>query len=138
MSKEELQQTIAAARRKLSKIETAENYAEAKQLLGKCFKTRNNYSCPEKPSDYWWLYCRIIKVDKDADMRGFKFQTDKRGAIFIDPNEYVFRHMNGWQEISLAEYKQALSKLQDKIKKDATGALKLPDTTQIEGEAPSA
>ena len=120
-----LKKQIDSARVKLDRIEKAERREEATKILGKCFRTRNNYSCPAKPSDYWWLYCRITSVDKDGDVRGFEFQTDNRGQIFIDPKKYAYRNMSGWEEISLMQFKTAWKSLEDDIKAKFKEAAKL-------------
>jgi hypothetical protein len=120
-----LKKQIDSARIKLDRIEKVERREEAAKILGKCFRTRNSYSCPEKPSDYWWLYCRITSVGKDGDVRGFEFQTDNRGQIFIDPKKYAYRHMSGWEEISLMQFKAALKSLEDDFKAKVKEATKL-------------
>lgn len=80
-----LNRKIAAAREKVWKIEAAERYEKAKGLLGKCFRYRNSYSCPEGEKDRWWLYMRVTEVAKDGWLTVFSFQTDKNGAIEIVP-----------------------------------------------------
>lgn len=119
-----LEKTITEARSKLARIEDEERYREALPLLGKCFRTRNCYSCPEKDSDYWWVYIRVTKVSKGGGLYAFQFQTDKNGDFFINPNRYqaVRSISECYDKISLNQFKAALSGLESKIKAHAVKA----------------
>ena len=113
--KEELQKSLRDAQRELSAIEAKEQEAYNKAVLGKCFRYRNCYSCPEKPSDYWWLYARVVKVS-GQDVICFEFQTDRYGEIFIRPDRRCYRRMvDGYQQITLTEYRAAWKRTAKRI-----------------------
>ena len=46
-----------------------------KQYVGKYFKYRTNYSCPEKPEDYWWVYVYPHTIE-NGQVIAFVFDTD--------------------------------------------------------------
>jgi hypothetical protein len=118
MDKEtELRNTLKRVRRELSAIEDKRACAENVKLIGQCFKYRNNYSCPEKSSDYWWLYCCVLSAD-EYGLRLFEFQTDKHGRIEIRPEGHaVNAHsmQSGYVPISEAEYCKAWAQTLKKI-----------------------
>lgn len=55
-TKRQLERTIQAARNELWKRQAVEQERFAKKLVGKCYRYRNSYSCPQTEADYWWLY----------------------------------------------------------------------------------
>lgn len=75
---------LAAARHEFNRVREAidEREWKPKRLahVGRCFKVRNNYSCPEKPSDYWWLYKRVVKID-GYSLVTEEFHRDRYGVI---------------------------------------------------------
>lgn len=116
--KEELLQQLAEIenqeREQLIKIE----YTKFEQLIGKCFKFRTSYSSPEKKSDYWYVYSKIVSIRPDdlylggasanevlARCRTITFQKNKYGSIIINPNDYTYVHCIG-EEISINEFNQ--------------------------------
>lgn len=113
-TKEELLAELGRIRRAIDKIETVESLATNKTYLGKCFKYRNNFSCPKKPSDYWWLYTEVISFDADC-LHVWSFQTDARGEIYINSKEQQFAPMNGHVEIKKSEFETAWKKLKAKV-----------------------
>ena len=109
--KEELSQQLAEIenqeREQLIKIE----YPKFKQLIGKCFKLKTSYSCPEKKSDYWNVYSKIVSIRPDdlylggasadkvlAGCKTITFQKNKYGSISI-----TYVHCIG-EEISIDEF----------------------------------
>jgi hypothetical protein len=92
------------------------NYPEFKKLEGKYFKYKNCYSCPQKKSDYWWLYSKVVTVEKEnlyksgenvlATCTCWGFQTDKNGMININPIYETYTHSLG-VEISKSEFEKA-------------------------------
>lgn len=100
--KEELEGAIRVLRGELGAIEDAEHEAHKLALVGKCFKYRNCYSCPEKPSDYWWVYRIVLAPNSVLD-----FQIDKDGKLTVEPNGYYYPTMTGWKEITRAELNTA-------------------------------
>lgn len=86
-------------------------------LLGKTFKYRNCYSCPEKPSDYWPLYAKVMEVDKDGYLKVFTFETDKYGNVDIRVDAHRSHMDSGYQPISASEYRKALAALKSRVNK---------------------
>lgn len=83
--KQELQAVINQARSELNEIEEAELAESMATLLGKFFKYRNSYSCPEDEADYWWLYQTY--VDLHGTVMCVEFQTDKFGKFEVERKE---------------------------------------------------
>lgn len=113
-----LQEKAREIGEKIGRIEDAARFEENKQLEGKAFKYRNNYSCPEKLSDYWWLYIKVTKVTRDH-IWTHQFQIDKYGEITVNLHKSYYRHLFGADsriEISRAEFDRAWKALQAKIK----------------------
>ena len=125
-TKAELQEELRQIEEKEFNELIEKHYPEFKALEGKCFKVRNCYSLPETESDYWFLYVKIQKIDKDdlykssdnilSRFHGWSFQTDKYGSISVefDYNSYV-HSMSEETEISNEEFKEAWLKLQSKL-----------------------
>lgn len=112
--KEELEDIIINARNELNDITDKEDEIEDAKFVGRFFKTENNYSCPEKPSDYWWLYIKVIT--NSEGIHTFRFQADKDGKIEIDPLHYYLRpSLESYVEITEKEYSNAWEKLKKKI-----------------------
>jgi len=112
--KKELENIIAQASQELSEIQEKESYDRGIQYVGKYQKIRNNYSCPEEESDYWWLYRMIFKIDEENNLKHFEFQKDSYGQIFIKQDEYA-RIYDGWIDISADEFWEQWESLQREI-----------------------
>lgn len=72
-------------------IQEREFMPKRRALFGKCFKYRNNYSCPESSRDYWWMWMRVTGV------RGIcvvltQVQRDKYGAVSIRSTDAHCQH----------------------------------------------
>ena len=108
----ELQEQSRKLREKIWRKEEEARQGIMSERIGKYFRYRNNYSCPAKPSDYWWLYGAFIRRGKK--IVAVQFQTDKDGKfeIFEQPQ---FSPLSGWQEISARRYFAELTKAQKKI-----------------------
>jgi hypothetical protein len=101
---------IAELQTELDVADTRKRLAAAQRLIGKCFKYRNCYSCPEKESDYWWLYVRVLSVDTDGYASGVSFQHDSRGHLEIKPEVSAWIDKNGgYVPITFLEWHAALS-----------------------------
>lgn len=119
--KKELKELIETEEKEIIK----EHFPEFQRMIGKCFKIRNSYSCPEKPSDSWFLYVRITDI-KEKDLyvassgeclcsySGFSFQTDKYGSVKIDTKDSGYVHSLG-EEIPELEFEKAWNKMIKKI-----------------------
>lgn len=101
--KDELEATINTARRKLNKIIDTEKEAEAKKLVGKCFKVKNSYGGDTKD---WWVYLLITSTSGSGFVTTISFQNDKTGRL-----EVQTRFSNGFYEshikIPRSEYNRA-------------------------------
>jgi hypothetical protein len=114
-TKEQLEAEIAPLQAALHRLKDAETLKESRALVGKCFKYRNCYSCPQKPSDYWWLYVKVVGVG-DYWPTTLEFQTDKDGRIEIKTSDCaVIREGGGHIEIPAKEFNAAWKKLQKRI-----------------------
>jgi len=80
---------MEAARLVLYRLEDEERTRKHGALVGRFFRYRNCYSCPEKESDYWWLYVAVTAMDEHGSLRVLKFQTDKEGKVSIEPRTFA-------------------------------------------------
>lgn len=115
-----LKQQAQSIATKIGRIEDADRYERNKELEGKAFKYRNCYSCPEKPSDYWWLYIKVLKVTRDH-IETKEFQTDKYGEITVRMRKRHYRFLFGEGsriEIKPSELEKAWKALKAKINAD--------------------
>lgn len=114
-TKEQLEAELRPIQQALADLRDKETLAASKALVGKCFKYHNNYSCPEKPIDYWWLYIKVVRVG-DYWPVTFEFQTDKHGHITIKTNDCcVITGKDGYVPITSREFDAAWAKVQKKI-----------------------
>lgn len=99
-NKQKLQSQFDKLRNQLFEINQKEENEKNTKLIGKCFKYRNNYGseCPG-----WWLYKKIIKVDKE--IRIFSFQLCEGGRFEIEKSGFL-SYSNG-QEITQIEFTNA-------------------------------
>jgi hypothetical protein len=81
-----------------------------KALIGKCFRYRNSYSCPEKPSDYFWFYVRVLSAN-GYGVTCHTFQTDKNGRIEIEWSSHRSSYhgglSDGYRPITRAQFDKA-------------------------------
>jgi hypothetical protein len=54
-----------------------------KKQVGRCFRYRNCYSCPESDRDYWWMFCRITGV-VDFALELLTVQRDRNAKISVE------------------------------------------------------
>lgn len=93
---------------RISEIETAEHEKESRQYVGRYFKTRNSYSCPQGDEDYWWLYTKITGFEGRANS-GFQFQRDNDGRSSTDHRKANIYLRADYVEISRGEWDEAWS-----------------------------
>lgn len=103
-----LRQTISAARDNIHDYEAAEERKANAGLVGKHFRYRNCYSCPETDADYWWLYIKVTHLDESGHPYGVSFQTDKCGKVEVEKRTCYLSGGN-YQPISAAEFNRARS-----------------------------
>lgn len=115
MNVRQLQSKINVLRGELLKKEHAQWIRENKKYVGTYWKYRNNYSCPDGESDYWWAYRKLTSIDMDGGhFLATSFQTDKNGWHRIEVDEYC-SGPSSWEPCSKAEYERAFKTLADKI-----------------------
>jgi hypothetical protein len=112
-TKEQLVAEIAPLQAALGRLRDAEERQKASWLVGKCFKYRNNYSCPKGPRDYWWYYVKCVGMGQYSP-KTFTFQTDNEGRIEIK-EEGWFMRTDGYVEISEREFRAAWRRVQKRI-----------------------
>lgn len=129
--KEQLQKRLDEIRSQELKQIIDKAYPEFEALIGKTFKKRNCNSLPKKPSDYWWLYSKIISINKDdiylgggykdqleecpvlANCEVLRFQKDKNGKVIVGI-ERTYVHNLG-KEIPLKNFNKAYADIQNFI-----------------------
>lgn len=107
-AKQELQEIINKARESLGDIENAEWMQENIGKIGTFWKYCNSYSCPEKPSDYWWIYRRIKGIEEQRFIT-FDFCIDKDGKLAVE--ECKWSTLSGWMPCAEAEYRRAWKRI---------------------------
>jgi hypothetical protein len=108
---------IASYRKQLWEIENKEAEEKTLPMVGKCFRVRNSYSMPQKQSDYWWLYRRVIRA-RGSTLWVDEFQSDCHGQITVMREKQVPVNFIGRsEEISLTKYCRARVTLLDSLKK---------------------
>lgn len=85
-----------------------------KQFVGKCYKYKNSYSCPQEEKDYWWLYI-FVKEIKDSCLVCRTFQKDLYGKITIDLNYTLSSLNSGYILCSKATFDLELEKIMVEI-----------------------
>lgn len=113
-SVEELTKIAHDAQEKLRRIEFADRAKRNGPLVGKTFKYRNCYSCPEKPSDYWWMYAKVTRMGDDGLLYLTTFQTDKYGNMEVR-FEHLGYHMQGYHPVPASEFNRAWKTFQKRI-----------------------
>ncbi len=112
-AKQEAETAARKANQRISQIRDAERYEENKHLAGKAFRTRNSFSCPEKPSDYWWHYSLVQSVDKAGMLTVFSFQVDRYGRHEVKVDKHIYS-VHG-DPMSQAKFIEAWRAFQKKI-----------------------
>lgn len=113
-TKEALEAQLADARRKLGKILDAEQRKKNSALVGKCFKyPKNCYSCPSKPSDYWPVFVKVMRLGQYGTLRTMEFQTDKNGRLEIRFDDHGT--LSGHVPISESEFQRAWKRVQKRV-----------------------
>ena len=110
----EQKEIVNKEREKLYVLENEERerfvIPEMKKKIGICYKYHNCYSCPEKPSDYWWIYIKIIGL-KDDEYITETFQEDKFGWLTYELNHPMRDSMlDSAKKIKSTEYETAKKK----------------------------
>lgn len=89
-----------------------EGLPQLKKLIGHCYKYRSSYSCPEKQSDYWWLYIQVLKIESADFCCVNTFQKSSDGHIRFEFNKInPLSLIIDRSEIPLTVYNQEKKKL---------------------------
>lgn len=113
--KQHAEKVARLANERLHKIRDAERLEENKHLAGKTFRGRNSFSCPEKPSDYWWHYTKIQSVDAAGMLTMFSFQIDRYGQHDVKVEKH--RYSVYGDPISTAKFNKAWRAFQNSVAK---------------------
>lgn len=118
--REELQRIVDAgqvARVKLREMDDEIARRENAKLIGKCFRFRNCYSCPETEADYWWTYIKVVDLADEGDsLIVFKFQTDSKGEVAIAVREHMWKIIDGYEECLARQFHMEWTDLMNKLK----------------------
>jgi hypothetical protein len=126
--KEQLEAELEEIREKEFLEAVEKSYPEYKKMEGKCFKQTNSYSCPETENDYWPIYTKIIKIEKEdlypgayeilSKFTGIRFQLDITGIVSIDTEFEGYTHsFKPEEEITEPEFIFEWGKILDKLNK---------------------
>ena len=127
----DLQQKKEQLKKQLQKIKDLErkkliekHYPKFKKLEGNCYKKKNHYGSPKKPSDYWFTYTKVLEIKEEdifydiidnkvlSRFIGISFDIDKFGIRQDD--SYV--HLLG-KKITEKEFSKAFNKQLSMAKK---------------------
>jgi len=126
MSKEELRKVekeidktykkhMKPLRKKQEQLKDEVEKEENEALIGKTFiYKRNSYSCPEKKSDYWDVYLKVLKVIKYGVLV-LKVDKDSYGNIRIVTDNHWGNSLEGYEPCSKAEFERHFNKLLNEI-----------------------
>jgi len=110
----ELLAICKAAQAEMGRRETLLRESKNASKVGRYFKTRNNYSCPEKRSDYWWTYEFCTRMDQDGMLKTYRFETDKYGNVRVNFDHHAY-HLQYAKPCSKGEFYRAFKKMQRKV-----------------------
>lgn len=123
--KAELDEAVKASdAARVRSMELQERYDDAvtapkrRAFVGKCFKVRDNYSSPQKASDFWYDYIRVVSVD-GAMLDVVQCFIDSQGTPKMERASRVSRHGDlptGWMLIPRAEYDRAFKRVLAKLR----------------------
>ena len=99
-----------------TKIQDEIENEDCKALVGKTFIYKNNsYSCPEKKSDYWNVYLKVVDVF-DGGIICFTCEKDSDGNIQIQTEKrYGKNSLIGYVPCKEKEFEKHLLKLKEEI-----------------------
>jgi hypothetical protein len=118
----DLRRKAEEARDALYAAEAEERDRRNAALVGKCFRGRTSYSCPEGPDDYWPVFAKVIGVE-GGQLILFEFSCDKNGKYVIDPREKRTSIWSGYGEISESAFRDAWLRMVEEMNAAATAAI---------------
>lgn len=105
-------------------IDEREYAPKRRALVGKCFKYRNSYSCPEKPSDYWWMWAKVAG-EESGGIALVSSERDKNGDIRIRREWHSLwkgELDSNYQPVTTKEYDRAVKSILAAAKAMAGGS----------------
>ncbi len=99
----EVQAKVNKLNGELNKLHDAKQEPECKSLIGKYFKYRSCFSCPEKESDYWWVYS-WVKDYKDGKFYVMEFGKNSSNEISFSAEKRYWFKLDGHISISKNEF----------------------------------
>lgn len=113
---DDLKRDVADRQRRIRELESEAERVTAEGLVGKCFKSRNSYSCPE-PDEFWWLYARVVSTDRFGSLEVIHFEVDHRGDCFIRrvARPAAMFSSGPYSEIGEGEFRTAWAAFDDRI-----------------------
>lgn len=121
---EDLKKQEKAIREEVWALEQIESEKRNAALVGRCFRYRNSYSCPE-PWEKWWLYVKVTGV-RGNYLETFRFQDDLQGHIEIESQSWSSPNLVG-EEITLEEFQAEWQNLLTKMNDGAIASTLLAD-----------
>ena len=114
-TRKQLELIVISARSELDDLDWKETAKINADLLGKCYKFKDCYSCPEKESDYWYVYKQYLRLE-GREILALCFYVDKYDKISLS---LMREHgdLSGWTEIGLQEFWDEWLNLKTKISK---------------------
>jgi len=111
MNNDQLSELIRDAGKIIAKRAQDIRQFENESLVGRSFKYRNSYSCPQEEKDYWMLYQRVLSLDHDGTPWGVTIQTDCYGKMECE--EGPIRSIG--DEIETEEFDKAAEKFRETV-----------------------
>lgn len=100
-----LQSLIKNLRAELNDLQAIQHEEEKSKYIGKSYKSLNNYSCPEKDSDYWYEYYYVTEsVTNSFLVDVINFSTDSLGSMQLRTQALSINSIDYWEEITKDEY----------------------------------
>ncbi len=107
---EEIRKLVKAKRQLEESHFREKTLPKMRALIGSVFKYRNCYSCPQTDEDYWWMYTRITEASEEG-LVGVQIQRDRDGKISVQTAGFMLPMLDGYVEISKAEFDAAVGPL---------------------------
>jgi hypothetical protein len=113
MPSSRLRQISSKIRNILMKKEAVAKTKVLKKYVGKYFKAKNCFSCPESEEDYWTIYIHVLGLTEDGWLDFVSFQKNIHDNISIDRS--TLPNVSGWTSSTQEEFNSALSKIMDEL-----------------------
>lgn len=114
--KEELEGIVFEARSELNEMQDQDRFDQNAKYVGRCYKYKNSYSCPQSDDDRWWLYAMVTQMGEHGSLVGITFQDDKQGKLEFEHRLYM-TESTLQVPISQGEFGDALTAFQEKIQR---------------------